>query len=50
MNVHDALVNSCDVFFYQVGQRLGIDTIARYARAFGLGVPTGIEIGTSAAA
>jgi len=46
MNVHDALVNSCDVFFYQVGQRLGIDTIARYARAFGLGAPTGIEIGT----
>jgi penicillin-binding protein 2 len=45
MNVHAALVNSCDVFFYQVGQRLGIDTIARYARAFGLGVPTGIEIG-----
>jgi penicillin-binding protein 2 len=46
MNVHDALVNSCDVFFYQVGQRLGIDTIARYARAFGLGAPTGIEIGS----
>lgn len=46
MNVHDALVNSCDVFFYQVGQRLGIDTIARYARAFGLGAPSGIEIGT----
>jgi penicillin-binding protein 2 len=45
MNVHDALVNSCDVFFYQVGQRLGIDTIARYAHAFGLGLPTGIEIG-----
>jgi len=46
MSVHSALVNSCDVFFYQVGQRLGIDAIARYARAFGLGAPTGIEIGT----
>jgi penicillin-binding protein 2 len=46
MNVHTALVNSCDVFFYQVGQRLGIDAIARYARAFGLGEPTGIEIGS----
>lgn len=45
MNVHDALVNSCDVFFYQVGQRLGVDTIARYARAFGLGAPTGIGVG-----
>jgi len=49
MNVHDALVNSCDVFFYQVGQRLGIDTIANYARAFGLGAPTGIEIGNERA-
>jgi penicillin-binding protein 2 len=32
------------VFFYQVAQRLGIDTIARYARAYGLGLPTGIEL------
>jgi penicillin-binding protein 2 len=45
VNVHDALVGSCDVFFYQVGARLGVDTIARYARQFGLGAPTGIEIG-----
>ena len=45
VNVHDALVGSCDVFFYQMGSRLGIDTIARYAREFGLGAPTGIEIG-----
>jgi penicillin-binding protein 2 len=44
MNVHDALVQSCDVFFYQVGQRVGIDTIAQYARAFGLGLPTGIRL------
>jgi len=46
MNVHEALVGSCDVFFYQVGARLGVDTIARYAHAFGLGQPTGIGIGT----
>ena len=45
VNVHDALVGSCDVFFYQAGSRLGIDTLARYAREFGLGAPTGIEIG-----
>ena len=44
MNVHDALVHSCDTFFYQVGQRIGIDTIARYSRAFGLGMPTGIAL------
>jgi penicillin-binding protein 2 len=42
--VHQALVHSCDVFFYQVGQRLGIETIAQYARAFGLGVPTGVSL------
>jgi penicillin-binding protein 2 len=44
MNVHQALVQSCDVFFYQVAQRLGVDAIARYARAFGLGAPTGIAL------
>jgi len=42
VNVHDALVRSCDVFFYQVGQRLGVDTIAEYSRRFGLGAPTGL--------
>jgi penicillin-binding protein 2 len=44
VNVHDALVRSCDVFFYQVGQRLGVDTIAEYAHRFGLGAPTGIAL------
>ncbi len=44
MNVHEALVRSCDVFFYQVGQRLGVDTIADYAHKFGLGAPTGITL------
>jgi penicillin-binding protein 2 len=44
MNVHEALVRSCDVFFYQVGQRLGVDGIAEYAHRFGLGAPTGITL------
>lgn len=44
MNVHEALTRSCDVFFYQVGQRLGIDAIADYAHRFGLGAPTGISL------
>jgi penicillin-binding protein 2 len=44
VNLHEALVQSCDVFFYQVAQRLGIDAIAKYARAFGLGMPTGIDL------
>lgn len=43
VNVHSALVQSCDVFFYTMGQRLGIDTIARYAKGFGLGAPTGFD-------
>lgn len=37
MNIHTALVQSCDVFFYQLGVWLGVDTIARYAKMFGLG-------------
>ncbi len=44
VNLHEALVQSCDVFFYQVAQRLGIDSIAQYARKFGLGMPTGIDL------
>ncbi|PIP73200.1 MAG: penicillin-binding protein 2 [Nitrospinae bacterium CG22_combo_CG10-13_8_21_14_all_47_10] len=37
VNLHDALVESCDVYFYTIGHRLGIDTIAKYAKRFGLG-------------
>lgn len=44
VNVHEALVHSCDTFFYQVAQRLGVDLIAQYARLFGLGLPTGIDL------
>lgn len=40
-----ALAESCDVYFYQVGQRLGIDRLAWYAKAAGLGARTGIELG-----
>lgn len=39
-----ALAESCDVYFYQVGEALGVDRLARYARAFGLGAPTGISL------
>lgn len=44
MNLHDALVQSCDVYFYTVGNRLGVDTLAKYARKLGLGDYTGIEL------
>ena len=42
VDIIKALEESCDVFFYQVGQRLGVDRLAWYARGFGLGSPTGI--------
>jgi penicillin-binding protein 2 len=35
---------SCDVFFYEVAKRLGIDKLEQTARALGLGAPTGIEL------
>ncbi|MFQ5904237.1 MAG: penicillin-binding protein 2, partial [Candidatus Binatia bacterium] len=44
VDVHRALVESCDVFFYHLGHRLGIDTIAKYSLAFGFGKPTGLEL------
>lgn len=44
VDLRAALKGSCDVYFYALGQRLGIERIARYARLFGLGRPTGIEI------
>ena len=44
VNIHDALVQSCDVFFYTVGHRMGIDTLARYAKIFGFGFPTGLGL------
>lgn len=40
----ESLRQSCDVYYYQLGIELGIDTIARYAKAFGLGQPTGIRL------
>ena len=43
-NVTQALENSCNYFFYEVGRRLGIDLMDEYAAKFGLGVHTGIEL------
>ena len=40
----DALKGSCDVYFYTAGMRAGIDQVAKMARSFGLGVPTGTGI------
>ncbi|WP_417912806.1 penicillin-binding protein 2 [Candidatus Electronema sp. TJ] len=44
VNLKSALAESCDVYFYHVGQRLGVNRIASYARHLGLGMKTGVEI------
>jgi penicillin-binding protein 2 len=44
LNVVQAIEQSCDVFFYHVGLRLGVDRIAKYAKAGGLGARTGIDL------
>ncbi|MCH2170669.1 penicillin-binding protein 2 [Myxococcota bacterium] len=44
VDMHDALKKSCDVYFYQVGLRLGIDRIAEFAAGFNLGRRTGIPL------
>lgn len=44
VDLRRALVESCDVYFYELGLRLGADTMAHYASLFGLGKPTGIEL------
>ena len=44
LDVTDAIVHSCNYFFYEVGNRVGIDDLAKYTRALGLGKKTGIEL------
>jgi len=42
--MHDAIVQSCDVYFYQLAIALGIDAMAVGLRQFGFGAPTGLDI------
>ncbi len=44
LSLHRAIVESCDIFFYQLGLKVGVDLIARYADEFGLGKTTGISL------
>jgi penicillin-binding protein 2 len=44
LDLQQAITQSCDVYFYRVGQLLGINAIAEYARRFGLGAPLGIAL------
>jgi penicillin-binding protein 2 len=43
-NLHEAILKSCDVFFYTVGMHLGIDRLSYYGSKFGLGHKTGIDL------
>ncbi len=43
VSLHRALAESCDVYFYKVGLKVGVDSLAEYAGRFGLGHKTGVE-------
>ncbi|MBN2723075.1 MAG: penicillin-binding protein 2 [Deltaproteobacteria bacterium] len=43
MNLETAIISSCNVFFFMLSERVGMDRMARYARLFGFGSPTGIH-------
>ena len=49
VDLHKAIQQSCDVFFYTFGVQLGIDRLADVARSFGLGRPTGVGLAGEAA-
>lgn len=44
LTLQNALKVSCNIFFYDIGRRMGIDTICEYAAGFGLGEKTGLEL------
>jgi len=44
LNVSDAIKHSCNFFFYELGDRMGIDSLEKYSKYFGLGNKTGIEL------
>ena len=44
LDLHGGLKNSCDVYFYEVAMRLGVDRVAAMANRLGMGAPTGLDI------
>jgi len=44
VDLHKAIIQSCDIFFYTVGMRLGIDRLAYYANGLGIGHKTGVDL------
>ena len=49
VDISDAIKHSCNYFFYEMGNRIGIDNLSKYARYLGLGSKTGIELPSEAA-
>lgn len=45
VNLEEAIARSCDVYFYDLANTLGVDRIAEFLAPFGFGSPTGIDIG-----
>lgn len=48
LNISDAIKHSCNYFFYEVGNRIGIETLEKYAKYFGLGKKTEVELPSEA--
>ena len=44
LTLREAIAKSCNVFFYRLSEALDVDVIASYARAFGLGTPSGVDL------
>ena len=44
LDLHGAIAKSCDVYFYNAAEKLGIEKLSKYSRMFGFGTVTGIEI------
>src|SRR5690606_1399200 len=44
VDIFKAIKESCDIFFYKMGSALGVDLMAKYSRAFGLGKLSGIAL------
>lgn len=44
LSIEEAIAQSCDVFFYQAGEKIGVDALAQYANGCGLGRATGVSL------
>lgn len=44
IDMHDAIMHSCDIYFYQLAQKVGLSNIIKYAKMLGIGEATGIDL------